>query len=144
MSEQLHGKKKLVLVASKGTADALYPALILATTASAQGMPVHIYFTFGGMKLLTRGSAGGIKPSADLGLSQEQLAGLLQKGGMPSLPDMLKAARESGVKIHACSPTMNLFGMTEKDLADGVCDDVIGAATFLQLASDPEALALFI
>jgi len=133
-----------VLVASKGTADALYPALILATTAAAQGMQVDIYFTFGGMKLVTKGQAEMIKPSTDLGLSAEQLSGLLQKGGMPTLRDMLMAAKSQGVHIHACSPTMNLYGMTEKDLADGVCDDVIGASTFLELASHPEALALFI
>ncbi len=133
-----------MLVASKGTADALYPALILATTAAAQGMQVDIYFTFGGMKLVTKGQAEMIKPSTDLGLSAEQLSGLLQKGGMPTLRDMLMAAKSQGVHIHACSPTMNLYGMTEKDLADGVCDDVIGASTFLELASHPEALALFI
>lgn len=133
-----------MLVASKGTADALYPALILATTAAAQGMKVDIYFTFGGMKLVTKGQAEMIKPSTDLGLSAEQLSGLLQKGGMPTLRDMLLAAKSQGVHVHACSPTMNLYGMTEKDLADGVCDDVIGASTFLELASHPEALALFI
>ncbi|MDG6933954.1 MAG: DsrE/DsrF/DrsH-like family protein [Nitrososphaerota archaeon] len=144
MEEKLQGKKRLVLVASKGTADALYPALILATTAAAQGMQVDIYFTFGGMKLVTKGQAEMIKPSTDLGLSAEQLSGLLQKGGMPTLRDMLMAAKSQGVHIHACSPTMNLYGMTEKDLADGVCDDVIGASTFLELASHPEALALFI
>jgi len=137
-------KNKLVIVASRGTADGLYPALILATTAAAQGMPVDVYFTFGGMKLLTKGVADSIKPSTDLGLSKEELSQLLAKGGMPSLMDMLKAAKEAGVKIHACSPTMNLFGMTEKDLADGVCDDVIGASTFLELARQPDAVTLFI
>lgn len=144
MEEKLQGKKRLVLVASKGTADALYPALILASTAAAQGMPVDIYFTFGGMKLVTKGQADTIKPSTDLGLTPEQLSGLLQKGGMPTLKDMLMAAKSQGVRVHACSPTMNLYGMTEKDLADGVCDDVIGASTFLELATQPDALALFI
>ncbi|MEM0075151.1 MAG: DsrE/DsrF/DrsH-like family protein [Nitrososphaerota archaeon] len=137
-------KNKLVIVASRGTADGLYPALILATTAAAQNMPVDIYFTFGGMKLLTKGVAESIKPSTDLGLSKEELNALLAKGGMPSLLDMLMAAKQAGVRIHACSPTMNLFGMTEKDLATGVCDDVIGASTFLQLARDPDAVTLFI
>ena len=136
-------KNKLVLVASKGTADTLYPALILATTAAAQSMPVDIYFTFGGMKLVTKGQADNIKPSVDLDISPEQLKGLLSKGGMPTLTDMLKMAKESGVRIHACSPTMSLYGMTQDQLAD-VCDDVIGAAGFLKLAADPNAITLFI
>jgi peroxiredoxin family protein len=140
---EIQRKNRLVIVASKGTADALYPALILATTAAAQNMKVDIYFTFGGMKLITKGMAEQIKPSVDLGIPSEQLHQLLQRGGMPSLMDMLKAAKTAGVKIHACSPTMSLFGMSEKDLVE-VCDDVIGAATFLQYATDPEALTIFI
>ncbi len=137
-------RKRLLIVASKGTADALYPVLILATTAASQNMAVDLYFTFGGMKLLTKGMTETIKPSVDLGLSQEELYNLLKKGGMPTLQEMLKMAREMGVKIHACSPTMSLFGLTEKDLSEGVFDDVIGAATFLEMASDPNAIVLFV
>lgn len=137
-------KRKLVMVASRGTADGLYPALILATTAAAQGMHVDVYFTFGGMKLLTKGMAESIRPSVDLGISADELRSLLSKGGMPTLYDMLRSAREAGVKIHACSPTMNLFGMTQEQLAADVCDDVIGASGFLELARDPDAVTLFI
>lgn len=137
-------KRKLVLVASRGTADGLYPALILASTAAAQNMPVDIYFTFGGMKLLTKGMAESIKPSVDLGVSPEDLKHLLAKGGMPTLYDMLKASKEAGVRIHACSPTMNLYGMKQEDLAAEVCDDIIGASAFLELARDPDAVTLFI
>jgi predicted peroxiredoxin len=136
-------KNKLVAVVSKGTADALYPALILATTAIAEGMETHLYFTFGGMKLLTKGTADSISPSVDLGIPANQLEALLSKGRMPTLSDMLKMAIESGVKIHACSPTMNLFGTKKEELVDEAID-VIGAAQFLELATDPEAVTLFI
>lgn len=136
-------KNRLVIVASRGTDDGLYPALILATTAVAQGKEAYIYFTFGGMKLLTKGMAEKISPSVDLGISKEVLDQLLAKGGMPKLIDMLKMAKQLGVKIYACSPTMSLFGMKQEDLVE-VVDDVIGASTFLEMASDPKTLALFI
>lgn len=136
-------KNKLIMVVSKGTADALYPALILATTGIAEGMETHLYFTFGGMKLLTKATADSIVPSVDLGISAEQLKALLVKGKMPTLGDMLRMAIGSGVRIHACSPTMMLFGTRTEDLVDNQID-VIGAATFLELASDPDALTLFI
>ncbi|MEM0444228.1 MAG: DsrE/DsrF/DrsH-like family protein [Candidatus Caldarchaeum sp.] len=136
-------KNRLVVVASRGTADGLYPALILATTAVAQGKEAAVYFTFGGMKLLTKQLAQTINPSVDLGVSREQLEQLLSKGGMPSLLDMLKMAKQNGVKIYACSPTMSLFGLRKEDLVD-VVDDIIGASTFLEIASDPKTLALFI
>jgi len=95
------------------------------------------------MKLLNRQTLESISPSSDLGLSKEQLKDLLSKGGMPALKDLLKQAKESGVKLHACSPTMQLFGTRRDELLD-VVDDVIGASTFLEMASDPDALALFI
>ncbi len=136
-------RNRLVLVASKGTADTLYPALILATTAAAQNMPVDIYFTFGGMKLVTKGQAENIRPSVDLAVSPEQLKELLSRGGMPSLTDMLKMAKDAGVHLHACSPTMGLYGMT-KDQISEVCEDIIGAAAFLKMAADPNAITLFI
>jgi peroxiredoxin family protein len=136
-------KNKLVLVVSKGTADAAYPALILATTAAAQGMEVYMYFTFGGMKLLTKGQAETIQPSKDLGLTAEQLQELISKGGMPTIQQMLQMAAEAGVHINACSPTMKLFGTTKENLTIPNAD-VVGAATFLQWASDPAAITLFI
>ena len=136
-------KNKLVIVVSRGTIDGLYPPLILATTGAAQGMNVHLYFTFGGMKLLTKQTADQLIASADLGITKEQLQALLQKGGMPTVKDMLKRAREMGVKIHACSPTMGVFGSTKEDLVSEV-DDIIGASTYLDYASDPDAVTLFV
>lgn len=141
--EMMKKKNKLLLVVSRGTIDGLYPPLILATTAAAQGMQVDMYFTFGGMKLLTKETAHSLVTSADIGLSSEQLQGLLAKGGMPTVQDMLKMAGESGINIHACSSTMGLFG-TEKEALVPEIKDVIGAATFLELASDPDAVTLFV
>jgi len=136
-------KNKLVIVVSKGTIDALYPPFILATTAAAQGMEAHLYFTFGGMKLLTKQTTNMLTTSKDLGLTKEELEGLLKKGGMPTIHDMLKRAKEMGVKIHACSPTMAVFGSGKKDLIPET-DDIIGASTYLDLASHPDAITLFI
>ncbi|MEM3851978.1 MAG: DsrE/DsrF/DrsH-like family protein [Methanomassiliicoccales archaeon] len=132
-----------MLVVSKGTMDAAYPALILATTAVSQGMEVYMYFTFGGMKLLTRGQDETLQPSKDLGMSAEELKTLISKGGMPTIQQMLQMAAEAGVHINACSPTMKLFGTTKESLTIPNAD-VVGAATFLEWASDPSAITLFI
>ncbi|HEY4672715.1 MAG TPA: DsrE/DsrF/DrsH-like family protein [Nitrososphaerales archaeon] len=139
---QTSKKNTLVIVVSKGTIDGLYPPLILATTGAAQGMKVHLYFTFGGMKLLTKQTADALITSSDLGLTKDQLLGLLQRGQMPTVREMLKRAKEMGVKIHACSPTMGVFGSSKQDLISEV-DDIIGASTYLDFASDPDAVTLF-
>mgnify|MGYP001415694391 CR=1 FL=1 len=54
-------KKRLVLVVSKGTIDMIYPALVLATTAPAMGMTVDMYFTFWGLKALTKNGVNSVK-----------------------------------------------------------------------------------
>ncbi|BBP42955.1 DsrE/DsrF/DrsH-like family protein [Thiosulfativibrio zosterae] len=42
------------IIVSKGTLDALYPALILASSASAMGKQVELFFTFYGLKCLLK------------------------------------------------------------------------------------------
>jgi len=131
------GKNSLVLVLSKGGADMAYPALILATTARALGMDAHIYFTFWGMQLLT---PEGRKKAMDVFPPDMQKA-LAAK--FPTVEVFMQQAKQAGVHIHACSPTMDMFGMTKASLVNEV-DDVIGASTYLELASRPDALTLFI
>ncbi len=131
------GKKSLILVMSKGGADMAYPSLILATTARALGMDAHIYFTFWGMQLLT---PEGRKKSMDVFPPEMQRA-IAAK--FPTVEQFMQQAKQAGVHIHACSPTMDMFGMTKSSLVNEV-DDVIGASTYLELASRPDALTLFI
>ena len=131
------GKKSLVLVVSKGGADMAYPALILATTARALGMEAHLYFTFWGMQLLT---PEGRKKAMDV--FPPEIRGALEKK-FPSVEQFMQQAKQAGVHIHACSPTMDAFGLTKANLVNEV-DDVIGASTYLDLASRPDAMSLFI
>lgn len=131
------GKKSLILVLSKGGADMAYPALILATTARALGMDAHIYFTFWGMQLLT---PEGRKKSIDVFPPEMQKA-LATK--FPTVEQFMQQAKQAGVHIHACSPTMDMFGLTKANLVNEV-EDIIGASAYLQLASRPDAMTLFI
>ena len=45
-------KRKMAIIASKGTLDWAYPPFILASTAAAMDMEVGIFFTFYGLTLL--------------------------------------------------------------------------------------------
>ena len=56
---------------------------------------------------------------------------------------MIKMAKDCGVKLHACSPTMGFMDVKEEDLIPEV-DDIVGASAFLSWASEPDALTLFI
>jgi peroxiredoxin family protein len=148
----------LVLVVTKNTIDGAYPPLILATTAAASGMTVDLYFTFWGLMLLDKRQQGKTKLASvgNPALPMPNILGVIpgmtamatnmMKGKIkkywPTISEMLQQAKDLGVKFHACSPTMGLMGMTEKNLIPLV-DDVCGASAFLEWATTPRTVTLF-
>jgi len=156
--EQLK-RNKLVIICSKGSLDMAYPPMMLATTGAAMGMQVDLYFTFWGMNIITKKTIDSLKipPVGNPALPMPNILGMLpgmssmvtsmmkknmQKIKMPSIKEMIATAKDSGVKFHACSPSMNMMGLKKEDLIPEV-DDIIGAATYLELASE-DAITLFI
>jgi peroxiredoxin family protein len=152
-------RNRLVIVCSKGSLDMAYPPLMLATTAAAMGMEVHLYFTFWGMNMITKKTIDSLKisPVGNPALPMPNILGMIpgmssmvtsmmtkkmRKMKMPSIREMIATAKESGVKFHACSPSLNMMGLTKDDLIPEV-DDIIGATTYLDLASE-DAITLFV
>jgi len=136
-----------------------YPPLMLATTAAAMGMEVHLYFTFWGMNMIAKKTINSLKtsPVGNPALPMPNILGMLpgmtgmvtsmmkkkmQKMKMPTIKDMIATAKESGVQFHACSPSMDMMGLKKEDLIPEV-DDIIGATTYLDLASE-DAITLFV
>ena len=52
----------------------------------------------------------------------------------PSIPAMVEACLELDVKMVACTPTLEMTGVTKADLIEGV--EVGGAADYLDFALD--------
>jgi peroxiredoxin family protein len=135
-----------------------YPPLILATSAAAMGMKVDLYFTFWGLDLLNKNKINSIKmsPVGNPGLPMPNIVGMIPgmtsistsmmkrriKKYWPTIPEMMKSAKDAGVRIHACSPTMGLMKVDEKELIPEV-NDIIGASTYLDLSIDAD-VSLFI
>jgi peroxiredoxin family protein len=152
-------RNRLVIICSKGSLDMAYPPLMLATTAAAMGMEVDLYFTFWGMNMINKKTIDSLKisPVGNAALPMPNILGMIpgmtammtsmmqkkiQKVKMPSIREMIATAKESGVRFHACSNTMEMMGVKKEDLIPEV-DDIIGAATYLELASE-DAITLFI
>jgi peroxiredoxin family protein len=138
-------RKRLLIIISKGTLDMLYPPLILANTAVAMDMDVDLYFTFWGLDLLNRKKDYTAKLSSVgnpvLGMPKSMMKKRIKKY-WPTIKEMMKQAKEAGVKIHACSPTMGLMNVKKEDLIPEV-DDIIGASTYLDMAIDAD-VTLFV
>jgi peroxiredoxin family protein len=69
------------------------------------------------------------------------MKGWMKKASLPTVPQFLDIARESGVRLFACSTTMGVMGVREADLIPGA--DIAGAAAFLDYAADAD-VSLFI
>lgn len=154
-------KKKLAVIVSKGTLEAAYPPLILATTAIALDMEAALFFTFFGLHILKKGAAESLRfvplgnPATPMPMpniisalpGMTALATLMMKQTIAnkqivSIPELLSLAREGGVKLWPCQMTMDMMGIEWKDLIEGLADPV-GAATFLSYAADAD-ITLFI
>jgi peroxiredoxin family protein len=155
-------KKKMAIIASKGTLDMAYPPLILASTAAAMDVEVQIFFTLYGVDIINKKKYRSLKvaPIANpampspvpfpniLGIlpgmtsmATVMMNGMIKKINWPSVPELVDACREMEVKMIACTPTLEMTGLTKDDLVDGVV--VAGAAEFLDFALDAN-ISLFI
>jgi len=148
-------KDKKSFVVFSGDLDKVLASFIIANGAVAMGDEVSMFFTFWGLNALRRSDPpkvsrapmdrlfGAMMPS---GPDQMKLSNLNMLGGgtammkkimrdnqVPSLPDLIGSARASGVRLVACTMTMDLLGIRQDDLIDGV--ELGGVAMFLGEAS---------
>ena len=158
------GADKMVIIAASGDLDKAWPVLILATTGAAYGMEVTVFFTFWGLLVLKKPGVGitgsdwrqkmlsvMAKGTPDhLPLSRLNFAGMgpwMMKGladdkNVASIQELLGLARDMGVKLWPCQMTMDLMGLTQDDLIDGL-DEPAGAGSAISLMKEA-SIELFI
>lgn len=136
--------ERMSLIVFSGTVDKLMAASILATGAAAMGMEVEVFLTTWGMMAFRKGDyQTNTRISKDFEDYGPAMMEAMQTKKAPSWMDNLLGAKEIGdLKVYACSMTMELFGMTIKDL-EPIVDDVTGVAAFVDRAKDSN-ITLFI
>ena len=157
-------KEKLTIVMFNGDLDRALSGFILATTAASMGMEVSMFFTFWGLNIIkknegsirskglmrkmlnfiNRGGSRRLKLSRFhmLGLGTWMMKQLMKEMNMPSIDELITMAHEAGVKLIACTTTMEMLGV-DKDSFRSEVDEVSGAAYFLNEASKSK-VSLFI
>ncbi len=135
-------KKKLALIIHSGTIDKLLCAFTLGSTAASMDMETHLYFTFWGLNMLRKGDMEKAGLPVMYKQYEDTLKTKLKEMNYPTPYQMLKRMKALGnVKIYACSPTMEMFGVTKETLIPEV-DQIAGAAVFLDIASDADITLL--
>jgi peroxiredoxin family protein len=148
---------KKTLIVFSGELDKLLAAFVIAVGASAMGDDVTMFFTFWGLNALRRqvkASAKGKsflqrmfgrmmpRGSTHLTLSHMNFAGVgprlmrrvMRQQNVASLEELMATAREEGVKMIACTMSMDVMGIKREELIEGL--DYAGVATYLGEADE--------
>ena len=148
--------ERLLIILSKGSMDMVYPALMIANTAATMGKQVHMFFTFWGLTAVSKKTVGSLKvsPVGNPGMPMPNILGMvpgmtamatrmmngrIKRAKVASVPEMFKMAKDLGVKLHACSTTMEIMGIPKEVLIDEI-DDVVGAATMISLGEGGQTI----
>jgi NADPH-dependent 2,4-dienoyl-CoA reductase/sulfur reductase-like enzyme/peroxiredoxin family protein/rhodanese-related sulfurtransferase/TusA-related sulfurtransferase len=151
---QLATSNHKTLVVFSDAFDKAMAAFIIANGACAMGSDVTMFFTFWGLNLLRRAQAVPVRKTfiermfgwmmprgADktilskmnmAGMGTAMIKGIMKKKNVLSLPDLITAAKQSGVRLVACTMTMDLMGIRREELIDGVEEG--GVAMYLDRA----------
>ena len=143
--------QKVSIIVSKGSLEGIYPALIMANGARAEGIAVNLFFTFFGLDAIHKRRYEHLKVATvgNPGLHLATLAGGLpgvssvmtlymerkmEKLDIPPVPEFLQMIADSGAGLYGCKASCDLFEVSRDDLIDPV-QDIITVGEFYQLAA---------
>jgi len=147
--------KKTMIVFS-GDLDKVMASFIIANGAAAMGNEVTMFFTFWGLNALRKAKKIKVKKDfmekifgwmmprgADklglskmnfMGMGSKMMKSIMKKKNVNSLPELIEMAQMMGVKMVACTMSMDVMGLKEEELIDGI--EFAGVATYLGEADE--------
>ena len=129
--------KKVAIIASNGGLFDAYKVFNIATAAAATDQKVAIFFTFEGLNLIHK-EAHQQLPMPE---GKEHFAEGFAKANAPSIPELIKMAKEMGVTFIGCQMTMDVMNLEKDDFVEGI--EVGGAASFIEFAKDADISLTF-
>jgi peroxiredoxin family protein len=147
---------KAAIIVFSDDLDKLLASLVLATGAAAAGLETTMFFTFWGLSalkkkdaatlggkslkekmfaLMTPSSTGsmGVSKLNFFGMGAVMLRTMMKEKNVSSVEEMMALARELGVKMIACTMSMDVMGIPREQLADDI--ELGGVATFMAEAA---------
>ncbi len=153
-------KNGSTIVVFSGELDKVMAAYVIANGALAMGGKATLFFTFWGLNAIRKDPApivygktfmdkmfGWMLPRGAnrLPLSNMHMLGAgtlmmkdrMKNKGLPNLPGLMESARKGGVRLVACTMSMEAMGIREEELIEGV--ELGGVAEYLGAASETSA-----
>jgi peroxiredoxin family protein len=142
---------KVSIIISKGSLEGIYPGLIMANGARAEGIEANLFFTFFGLdaihkarhdhiKLATVGNPGLHMPTMAGGLPgvstvmTHYMNHKMEQLDIPSIPEFVEMIADTGAGMYACKASVDLFGLEKNDFIDQV-QDIITVGEFYERAA---------
>ena len=143
--------EKVSIIVSKGSLDGVYPGLIMANGARAEGIEANLFFTFFGLdaihkerhehiKMATVGNPGLHVPTMVGGLPgvssmvTHYMNHKMEKLDIPSIPEFVEMIADTGAGLYACKASVDLFGLEKNDFIPQV-NDIITVGEFYGIAA---------
>ena len=149
-------RKKTTIVLFSGDYDKALAAYIIANGAAAYDHEVTIFHTFWGLnvlrkeelvpvsknfiekmfaKMMPRGANRLALSKMNMaGIGPQMIKGIMKKHNVQSLPSLIEMAREQDVKIVACQMSVDLLGLKEEEMLEGI--EYAGVGAYLADASE--------
>jgi peroxiredoxin family protein len=143
--------EKISIIISKGSLDGVYPGLIMANGARAEGIEANLFFTFFGLdvihkkrhehiKMATVGNPGlhmatwlgGFPGMA--GVMTHYMEQKIENLDIPSIPEFIEMIADTGAGLYACKASVDLFGLEKNDFIEQV-QDIITVGEFYEKAA---------
>ena len=136
----IEDNSNMTMVVFSGDLDKAIAAFIIANGALTMGKKVTMFFTFWGLSILKKKNLAKKsfiekmftmmlpKNSQDLpvskmnffGIGAKMIRSVMKKKNIMSLEELIKKAIDSGVNITACTMSMDVMGISEEKLIDGI------------------------
>jgi peroxiredoxin family protein len=148
--------EKVSIIISKGSLEGVYPGLIMANGARAEGIEANLFFTFFGMEAILKKRQSHIKVATvgNPGLHMASVVGALpgmsalathmmeqkmDKLDIPSIPEFVEMISDTGCGMYACQASVDLFALKKDDFIEQV-QDIITVGDFYAKAAGGEII----
>jgi peroxiredoxin family protein len=155
-SEGTEPIKKVSIVVSKGSLEGIYPALIMANGARAEGIEANLFFTFFGLDAVRKGRIDHVKVATvgNPGMHMPTLVGALPgmsavathmmnktmgELDIPPMHEFIEMIGDTGCGMYACKATVDMFHLTKDDFVEQV-QDIITVGDFYDMAAGGEII----
>jgi peroxiredoxin family protein len=143
--------EKVSIIISKGSLEGIYPGLIMANGARAEGIEANLFFTFFGLDAILKARHDHIKvatvgnPGLHLATWLGGLPGVssvmthymnnkMEDLDIPSIPEFIEMIADTGAGLFACKASVDLFGLEKNDFIAQV-QDIITVGEFYDQAA---------